>query len=201
MDPVKFAKLAYLYAGFSCQLAKCRVTPENIVALLSAHEIPRDFEFLNLDIDSYDLYVMEAMLAGGYRPKVISMEINEAVPPPLFFAVQFDGTNFWQGDHFFGCSAVAAATVVKPFGYNLESIQYNNALFVRGDLAGGMFADVPVGKAYLDGYSTKPDRALNFPWNSDVDGALLMTAEQSLQYFKDKFRKYQGRYELRISGD
>src|ERR1700691_2612886 len=62
MDPEKFAQLAYLYADFNCQLARCRVTPGNIDSLLKGHEIPNDFDFLNLDIDSYDLFVIKELL-------------------------------------------------------------------------------------------------------------------------------------------
>jgi hypothetical protein len=199
MDPKKFAQLAYLYAGFRCQLAKCRVTPRNIESLLKAHEIPNDFDLLNLDIDSYDLFVAKELLARGYRPKIISMEINEKLPPPLFFAVLYDDGHCWQGDHFFGCSAVAAVETVKPYGYILESIQYNNAVFVRADLAPGLISDVQVLQAYRDGYSTKPDRLKLFPWNADVDCALQMSTEDALQFFKKQFGKYDGKYELRIS--
>jgi hypothetical protein len=82
MDPEKFAKLAFAYASFSgVQLAKCRVTPRSVTSLLEAHEVPRDFTFLNLDIDSYDLFVIDEMLKGGFRPRVVSMEVNEKVPP------------------------------------------------------------------------------------------------------------------------
>jgi hypothetical protein len=200
MDPQKFAQLAYLYAGFRCQLAKCRVTPKNLDSLLKAHEIPNDFDFLNLDIDSYDLFVIKETLARGYRPKIISMEINEKIPPPLYFTVLYDDSHCWQGDHFFGCSAVAAVETVKPFGYVLESIQYNNALFVRADLAGDVIRDLAVAQAYQDGYSSRADRMKLFPWNADVDCALEMPAQDALQFFAHYFRKYQDRFELRISG-
>jgi hypothetical protein len=199
MDPIKFAQLAYLYAGFRCQLAKCRVTPMNIELLLKAHAIPKDFAFLNLDIDSYDLFVVQELLARGYRPKIISMEINEKIPPPLYFTVLYDESHEWQRDHFFGCSAVAAVETVKPFGYVLESIQYNNALFVCADLARGLIVDVPVHLAYRDGYATKRDRLKLFPWNTDVDCALEMAAEDALRFFTSYFRKYEERFDLRIS--
>src|SRR6202043_16319 len=100
-----------------------------------SNEVPSDFTLLNLDIDSYDLHVIGELLKGDFRPKIISMEINEKIPPPLFFSVNFDDAHYWRGDHFYGCSLSAAASVVKPYGYKLESLQSNNAIFVRDDVA------------------------------------------------------------------
>jgi hypothetical protein len=200
-DPVKFAMMAYVYSGFSdVQLGKCRVTPENVANLLRAFEIPAEFEFLNLDIDSYDLFVMNSILQSGFRPKLISMEINEKLPPPIYFTVKYDREHYWRGDHFFGCSADAASQTLKSFGYVLASIQFNNALFVRADVAEGKMNDVPVSKAYFDGYANRIDRAKNFPWNADVDCALTMSPAEALSFFSTFFGKYEGKFELWIGG-
>lgn len=200
MDPKKFAQLAYVYAAYdNSRLARCRVTPENILSLLQAYEIPRDFDVLNLDIDSYDLFVVKQMLAHGLRPKLISMEINEKLPPPLYFTVLYDPGHYWQHDHFFGCSLVAAAQTVRPFGYVLASLEYNNAMFVRSDLAQGKIPDLPVSKAYDDGYRNKADKNRIFPWNTDVERALEMNAQEALAFFAGLFEKYQGKFELRTA--
>ena len=58
-DAQKFSSLASSYASFpNVKLAKCMVTPPNVLSLLSANEIPERFEFLNLDIDGYDYFVL-----------------------------------------------------------------------------------------------------------------------------------------------
>jgi hypothetical protein len=187
MDPVKFAKLAYAYAGFpNVQLAKCRVTPDTVASLLKAHEIPPGFEFLNLDIDSYDLFVVKEMLAGGFRPQVISMEINEKIPPPLFFTVRFD------------CSATAAAETVKPFGYLLAEIRLNNALFVRADVSKGI-QDQRVAAAYREGYQNYPARKELFAYNADVDSALNLAPADALAFFERVFERYRGKFEIHVS--
>jgi len=199
MDAEKFAKLAYAYAGFqNVRLAKCRVVPGNIAALLVAYEVPTDFSILNLDIDSYDLFVICAMLQAGFRPKIITMEINEKLPPPLFFTVKYSPEWYWKGDHFYGCSATAAAETVKPFGYIIESIKFNNIFFVRGDLAAGKIKDVPTEVAYESGYRNRPDRKKLFPYNEDVDKALDMSPTDAADFFNNFFEKYRGRYELEV---
>ena len=36
----------------------------------------KEFDFLSEDSDSYDFFMLEAILAAGYRPRVIMVEIN-----------------------------------------------------------------------------------------------------------------------------
>jgi len=192
MDPSKFAILAFIYSSFkNARLARCRATPDNVCALLNGNEVPLDFDLLNLDIDSYDLYVLKGMLEGGFRPKVVTMEINEKVPPPIYFTVTYEENHFWKGDHFYGCSIVAASELMKQYGYHLESVQYNNALFVRGDLAIGYhIADLSAEQAYRAGYADRPERASMFPWNANVDEALTAPAEQGIEVLKQFFGQY-----------
>jgi hypothetical protein len=197
MDPDKFASLAFVYAQFeNVKLARCKVTPKNIGALLQSNEVPGDFTLLNLDIDSYDLHVINELLRGDFRPMIISMEINEKIPPPLFFSVDFDDAHYWRGDHFYGCPLSAAATVVKPYGYKLESLQFNNAIFVREDVATAVIQDRAPEEAYNMGYRNHPARKTLFPYNSNVDCALSNTAEENLRFFSEFFKDYRGKFTL-----
>jgi len=124
MDPNKFYKLSFLYSDFpNAKLARTRVTPYNIQSLLEGYETPKNITLLNLDIDSYDLFVIEAMLKSDYKPMIISMEINEKIPPGIFFTVNYDDEHYWQQDHFFGCSIEAAAMTVRPYGYILYKLE------------------------------------------------------------------------------
>jgi hypothetical protein len=197
MDPEKFATLAFIFSQFeSVKLARNKVTPENVEAVLVSNAVPRDFTLLNLDIDSYDLTVMEEMLNAGFRPAVISMEVNEKIPPPVYFRVNFDDSHFWKGDHFFGCSLAAAASVMKPHGYKLESLQFNNAVFVREDLAAGIISDRTAEEAYEQGYRNQADRKRLFPWNANVESALGSTAEENVRFFRELFKDYEGKFTL-----
>jgi hypothetical protein len=198
MDPFKFSKLSFLYANFpNAKLARSRITPANVASILQGFEVPFDFTLLNLDIDSYDLFVIDEMLKSGFNPKCISMEINEKIPPHIFFTVNYDDAHYWQGDHFFGCSLTAASEVVKSHGYILESLQYNNAIFIRSDIASNLFDDLSAESAYALGYRDKPDRKKLFPYNSDVDCLLDKSREDAIVFLNDFFKKYNGKYTLR----
>jgi len=126
------------------------------------------------------------------------MEINEKVRPPVFFTVNFDESYHWEGDHFYGCSLSAASHIVKPRGYILESLQYNNAMFVRSDVAAGHLEDKSVEIAYAAGYRDRPDRKRLFSHNSNVDCVLNYTPQKTVEFFREYFRKYDGKYTLRL---
>ena len=199
MEPLKFSRLAFLHSNFpDAKLARGRVTPLNVSALLQGFEVPPEFDILNLDIDSYDLEVLDAMLKSGFKPKIISMEINEKIPPPIYFNVTFNQDHVWQRDHFYGCSLTAAAQVVRPHGYILESVQYNNAVFVRADLAKGKIDEQSVEVAYDIGYRKRPDRVTLFPWNEHFDPILDCPPDLAIEFINTYFKKYTGKYTLHI---
>jgi hypothetical protein len=51
--------------------------------LLAATDVPKDFELLSIDIDSYDCEVWETL--HNYFPKLVVIEINSSVPPGIFW--------------------------------------------------------------------------------------------------------------------
>jgi len=166
---------------------------------LKAFEVPKDFEVLNLDIDSYDLYVIKSMLLGGFKPKVITMEINEKIPTGVYFTVDFDENHYWQVDHFYGCSIDAASEVVKEFGYILWKVDYNNAFFIKSDVASKDFEDQSANQAYLNGYKSRADRETKFPWNADVDHWLNLSTTEAIREITEYFKKYSGKFTVRQS--
>jgi len=197
-------KLAKLAVGFAYRpgvaMASVRVTPRNAAALLAACGVPERLEVLKVDIDSYDVLVVEALLAA-FRPAVIVIEINTAVPPPIFFALAFAEDYRWEGGHYFGCSITAACDVLKPLGYALAALDYDNALFVRADLAAARaIHDLTPEEAYRDGYAARPDRRERFAENADMDDLLDLPPEHVLDTLRERFAPYAGGFTLALSG-
>lgn len=191
LDDKKFKKMQYIYKNFqNAHLSKTKVTPLNILDLLNEFDVPQNFDILNLDIDSYDLFVIKKLLES-YRPKIISMEINEKIPPPIYFTVTYDENHFWKGDHFFGCSLQAAYEEVSKFDYKLYTVIYNNAIFIPKEM-NLEFQNLSVEKFYKDGYMNKSDRKEKFSYNSDVDVLLDMKQEEAIIFLNNFFKDYQG---------
>jgi hypothetical protein len=193
-DSDRFAKMAYRYSKFAgARMSRTRVTPDNVLELLAAHEAPKDFGFLSLDIDSYDYFVLEKML-GSYRPTLICAEINEKIPPPLKFTVKWLPDHAWSFDHFYGQSLSMLEELGKRQGYVLVGLEYNNAFLVPEEA--NLFPILTAEVAYREGYACRPDRLQRLPWNRDMEPLLTMKPAEAQTFVRKLFSKYAGRYVL-----
>ena len=199
-NPERFSQLAFCYQEFSSvALLREKVVPSNVLDILSASQAPKNFGVLNLDIDSYDLEVLAAIFEGGYRPSVISMEINEKIPPGVYFNVLYSPSHFWRGDHFYGCSLSAASKLIRPFGYILSKLQFNNAIYVHKDsiaLSESIFQDLQDKDAYEIGYQFANNRKEMFPWNNEMEYLLDLTPEEAEFQIRQVFGKYSNSFDL-----
>jgi hypothetical protein len=195
-DSGKFSSLANSYVGFQrVKLAKCMVTPLNVVALLSANDTPKEFDFLNLDIDGYDYFVLEQILEK-YRPKLICAEINEKIPPPVKFSVKWNPEYSWNVDHFYGQSISQLHMLATKHQYALVELHYNNAFLIP--LEYSRKPALTPEEAYRSGYFAKPDRKKKFPWNDDMEEVLHMEPAAALSFINKYFRKYKGMFDAAI---
>lgn len=105
--------------------------------ILSRHPIPRDFDFLSIDIDGNDYHVWRAMTE--YRPKLVLIEFNFTIANAVDFAQPAD-SKCQQGS-----SAAALVRLAKEKGYELIAATFLNLLFVE--------------RAYYDLFSI-PDNSL-----------------------------------------
>lgn len=110
------------------------ITAENVAALLAGYHVPTDFDLLSLDIDGVDWWVLRAVLRGGYRPRVMCVEINPGIPADPAVAIEYDPLFVNRGDDYFGASLSAFVSLGKRYGYTLVHLPHYNAFFVRSDL-------------------------------------------------------------------
>jgi hypothetical protein len=196
-NPESFSRLAFLYGDSErVNLAKTKVTPLNVVALFDGFNVPKNLEFLNIDIDSYDLSILRELIDFGYRPRIISMEVNEKFPPNLYFEVLYSAKHVWAGDHFFGCSLVAAYENLQPRGYEILTMEYNNVIFLESTFTQHRKSEIDLGSIYRNGYLAKQDRKTLFPWNEDFELILEMDSESAIEFLNKKFQIYSGKYRL-----
>ena len=91
-------------------------TPLNTPSMLEG--APVDLDYLKIDIDSYDCDVLAAVLAAGYRPKVVQMETG-TIPPPVRFSSHYHpryGRPHAQIYQAFGCSLAYADDLLNSLG-------------------------------------------------------------------------------------
>ena len=111
------------------------VNSENIISLCEKYEIPKEFDFLSIDIDGNDWYVFRT-LCSVYKPRVVVIEYNATFPPPEDKMVVYDPNSSWQCDTYHGASIQSMYNLARTIGYSLvsaESFGYN-LFFVRDDI-------------------------------------------------------------------
>ena len=125
-------------------LKKEFITSENIVELFDKYDVPKEVDFVSIDIDSCDLWVLKSILTSNkYRPRVISCEYNS------FFKLEESvtlmnnpslrwGADWRTADVVYGASLAALNKVANASGWTLVAvIERLDAFFVRNDLLEG----------------------------------------------------------------
>lgn len=195
-DARKVVRLAANYKYYPRVYAcRCRVTPDNVVPLLQAYSVEPDFGVLSLDIDSYDYRVLERLLER-YRPRLIVTEINEKIPPPIRFVVNYD-PDFELRHHFYGYSIESLAELCREHGYGLLHLEYNNAFLAPLELRG--VRPLSAADAYREGYLERADRREKFRLNYDMEALHALSAEEGLEFINRFYARFAGRYEASIA--
>lgn len=116
------------------------VTAEGVNPIFKALKIEPEVDFLSIDIDGNDIYLLDAL---DIRPKVICIEYNAKFPANIDKRPVYDPARAWRGRDYMGSSLKALAAVADGKGYRLvgTNIVGANAFFVRKDLAGDLFPD------------------------------------------------------------
>jgi hypothetical protein len=194
---LSFKKMAYIYKNFKNAIVnKEKVTPNNIIQILDNYEVPKDFGILNIDIDSYDLDVLKAMIDNKYKPSIISAEINEKIPPPVEFSVSYDEKHFYNNDDFYGCSISALYNYLSKKDYILVDLLYINAIFVERKYT-QLLEPLTDSEAYEAGYKNRTDKYELLKHNEKFDELLHIDSSEVIDYINNLFQKYEGRYYLK----
>jgi hypothetical protein len=102
--------------------------------------VPREFDLLSLDIDQNTYYAWEGL--QSFRPRVVVVEYNAAIPPDVDWKVSYRADRVWDGTQNFGASLKALERLGARMGYSLVGCDLagTNAFFVRAELAESRFA-------------------------------------------------------------
>lgn len=98
------------------------------------HIIPPRLDFLSVDVDGQDYWLLESMFAAGKRPHLICVEYNAAFGPDIGVTVPYNADWQWDGTAYFGASLAALTWLAQSYGYGLAGTDSTgtNAFFVEG---------------------------------------------------------------------
>jgi hypothetical protein len=139
----------------SINLQRALLYQSNIASVFAKHAVPRELDYLSVDMDSHDLFVLRAILRSGHRPRLITTEFNPNYwGRPLAFS-QLDPTletgelpagyqwSSMTDSCAWGASAWAFHTLLaQEYSYRLVALSIGHGtdmFFVRADqLAAGV---------------------------------------------------------------
>lgn len=129
----------------SSRMVRANITSQNIGSLFATNKVPRDVDYVSVDIDTADIWVTKGMLTDGYRPRVMSIEYNPNFPstaPPIAFPdpsihpmLNARAAFSWSHTCFLGSTARAIEEMMTTFDYVLTNVSAGlDLFFVRGDV-------------------------------------------------------------------
>lgn len=118
----------------SINLYKHFLTSENICEIFKSYNVPKEPEYISIDVDSTDLWLFKSLLKE-YKAMVYSVEYNSNYPLNKAITFPNDPNEFWQEDCGYGASLKALTMVAAEHGYSLVwVVRKYDAFFVRDDL-------------------------------------------------------------------
>jgi hypothetical protein len=136
---VSAARARERFGDYPVEVVDAYVTAENADEMIARLSGGEDLDLLSIDIDSNDYWVWKAITTT--RPRLVVIEYNASLPPPLRKTVRYDPSRPWDGSNYFGASLAAFEALGRQKGYSLVgcSLSGTNAFFVRDDLVGDHF--------------------------------------------------------------
>lgn len=119
------------------------ITKENVTNLLSMYKCPKDFDFLCIDLDGNDIYILEEILKK-YSPSLIVAEFNPIFQPNESKAIEYNPNHQWENDNYYGFSFLAGIKMAEKHGYTCIFQNDNlNMYFLENQLLEGLTFQIP----------------------------------------------------------
>jgi len=120
------------------------ITLENLEDLIRDNDVPREIDFLSLDVDGNDYWFWQEL--NCVSPRVVCIEYNAGLGPDLSLTIPYDPSFERYSKHpsgfFHGASLAALESLGRRKGYYLIGCDSTgtNAFFLRSDIS---LPDVP----------------------------------------------------------
>ena len=115
------------------------VTRKNVITIFRSKNVPKEFDFLSIDIDGNDYWIWQAL--SRCKPRVICIEYNASLGSKAEWVIEYSEDHRYDNTNYFGASLKSLELLGKQAGYTLVGCSFagTNAFFVRSDLTRNNF--------------------------------------------------------------
>lgn len=120
------------------------VNSKNIMNLFEKYSVPKDFEFLSIDVDGDDIYIFDAIDTDVYRPALVIAEYNPSLPNHLPLAIEEGKSDYALNPHdknipnfphYHGCNIHAWWKVAERKNYKMLTTCGVNVILIANEHA------------------------------------------------------------------
>ena len=131
---------------------------ESLDDLLATTEIPKDFDFLSIDVDGNDLWIWKSLKI--YEPKVIAVEYNPHYNPVDSLTIEYDANHRFNSDNYYGATAGAFNKLAEEKGYKLIGSTGGLNLFYCKKELSDQFKELDINEVYQGSGWPQSDRKM-----------------------------------------
>ena len=133
----------------SINLVNSFITKENICELFNNNNVPIEPDFLCIDLDGNDYWILSEILTK-YKPRVIMVETNVRFKPFESYVIKYNPNWTWDGYKWYGGSPYAFKKLSEQYDYTPVYIHIDDMFLVRNDC----LTKEDVNKNWLDVFNT-----------------------------------------------
>jgi len=120
------------YENQAINLQREFLTQENITEVFQKYSTPKSFDFLSVDVDGNDFWLLKSILSS-YLPRVIMVETNVRFDPQTAIARDYNSNWQWDGWEWYGASPLAFKLLVNHFNYTPIFMHLDDMFIVHND--------------------------------------------------------------------
>lgn len=188
-DDSKFAKMATIYRDYSnIDLFKIKITPANVASLVEACSPPNVIKVLNLDLDSYDYFVLEELL-NNFTFQFLILEINSLIPVEVDFTVTYDENFMPKNDYFQGASFSMFYKLLNKNNYSIVYIEKNFVLAINDGYLSENIEVLPIEKL-INLLNNSIINSNDKEYLKTYNELTSVSSEEAIQKIKNLFKSY-----------
>jgi len=110
-------------------------TKENICERFKAHNVPQTFDFLSVDVDGNDFWLLSSLLKE-FQPRVVLVEVNMRFQPNDKWVLKYNPNFHYRvgvTPGWYGCSPRLMKELGEKYGYTAVWIIFDNMVLIRNE--------------------------------------------------------------------